>query len=315
MPRVSKIVRFYQAVHLDQQEQSKEIDGDFWGKLHSKLATLDPDDREYTYSFNRYYGEARTPSSWPSPYIYFGRLRPPADTPDTYRPKTGVLGPLQVGDPDDRISEPTFLVPLNRNNQVAVMTPVIGATREAAIESWLSAVLGLTTTGDRIELRPLVDLRVLEKLARRAQGASKLTVAVPAGTPVPVDGGGGQTAQAIAQAAAARTSSMALEQTWSMGYARDSQSTSRLLDAARWITRGRWASRAEVTMLVPREGADGQDDGGVENLRAEQHNLLRDVVTIRASFGVDADKLPDEASVLGAIDRAIARLRKEHPNL
>ena len=298
MPNVRKIVRFYEPIQLDQADRTVAITGSFWGLLSTRVNGLQPAGRQLRHSGTRYAGEARLAVTPAVQYIYVGRLRPAADNPDLYHEGVGITGPLTTPSVDDLLSEPTYMVPFGTQNYVAVMSPKTGGTRVGALDAWLTAMCGLTTTGDRIELRPLVDPALLAKLDE-ADGASRLNVRVQPGAHPPR--GGGIVGEAIRQATSPTTEEMSLELTWSFGNTRGSEGwRGQLLAAAQWVARGDWADKAEVTLQLP--------DGAT--LRTEQHNLLRDAVTLSTSFEVPEGQVPSEQSVLEAIHNAITEFRR-----
>ncbi len=248
-----------------------------------------------------YYGEARVGRTPATPYIYIGRVRSRADQPDGYRRGHGVTGPFTPATPGDLLAEPTIMVPFGTRNYVALMTPMAGATRVAAVQAWMTATMGLVTTGDRLELLPIVDLRVLEKLDQ-AVGASRLTVRIPAGAAgqMPPEGGG-EVGEAIREATHPAGDLLDVEVSYSLGNRRGTGAVrDQVLAAARWIARAGTGTRAEVSIQLP-EG---------EGLRTEVHNVFRDTITAEARFTVPDGEPPSEQSVLTGINEAIEEFRR-----
>jgi hypothetical protein len=298
MATVTKIVRFYEPVKVDQNDNTSRITGDFWGKLHTTLHGKPAKKREHVYAGTLYVGQARQAKVPAVKYVYVGRVREPADNPDTYQ-AGGVIAPLLLGGAGDRLSEPTIMRPFGVNNFVAVMSPVTGGTRSSAIAAWLTSMTGLTRTSDRIELVPLIDPLLAAKL-RDAVGATKLTVRVPPGESPP-SSGGGVLGDAIRAASTPTTEELGLEMTWSFGHATGSVTWRRqVLRAAQWVNRGSWATKAEVNLQL--EEGDG--------IRTEVHNMLEDQVTAQAKFTVTAGQAPSERTVLESINEAVEEFRR-----
>lgn len=301
MTQVSKIVRFYEATKVDQKDKVVTIKGDFWTTLFDKLETQSYEKRVHLYSDTDYYGEAKLGKKPALRYLYAGRLRDRGDWPDTF--DAGIVGDLDL---QGLLVEPTYLVPFGTKNFCAVMTPRFGGISTSALDSWVTAATGLTTSGDRIELRPIIDNAVLTKLNERAVGVTKLSVRVPPGTTIADQSGGGEVGDAIRAATADTTSELYAEMTWSFGHARGSEGwRGKLLEGAQWVAGQNWASKASVSMLLP------EVDGDVETVRSESHDLFRDRVSYGAKFNVAAGEKPSELSVLSAIQNAIDRFNKE----
>jgi hypothetical protein len=294
MARVTKVVKFYEPMLVDQNDNYKRIKGGFWAPLESRLKSRKPKDREHPYSGVDYYGEARVGTRPSISYIYVGRLRPAADHPDTYRPNTGITGPLQPANKGDKISEPTFMVPFGKRNTVAVMSPRTGATRVSALSAWTSAMSGTLKTHDRVELVPVVDSKTLAKI-NGAVGATKLYVRIPDGATIPVTGGG-VVGDAIREAASKSVPGTYIDMTWSFGHARaTADGRGGLLTATRWLARADWTDRVEVNLQLQ----DGDD------LRTEMHAVFHDSVTLRGAFDLPEGRIPSENVVLRSIAEAI----------
>ena len=301
MTQTTKVVRFYEPVLLDQNDVRQPISGTFWTELTARLTGLsDPADRESDFAGVRCYGEARRAQSPAVTYVYVGRLRPPADSPDLYSSHVGITGPLQPPQPDDRISEPTFLLPFGANNYVAVMSPTVGGTRVGALERWTTDMCGLLAQGQRIEFAPLVDQAVLDKVAS-AEAATRLYVRVPAGVIITQEGGG-IVGEAIREASARPVEGAYLDLTWSFGHAKGSPSgRSALLTAVRWLSSNRFTDKVEVSLQMP--------DG--DGLRSEAHDLFRDRITFKGRFDVPEGQVPAEQQVLAAILECIEEFRRQ----
>lgn len=304
----TKLVRFFEPTRVDQNDNVKAIGTTFWKTLLGKLGQQPHTARMFGYAGTDYYGEAKLGKSPAIAYLYAGRLRDRDDWPDNFDAKSGQVTPLQL---PGLLVEPTFVVPFGTKNYCAVMTPRLGGIRPTALESWLTAACGLTTTGDRIELRPLIDTGLAAKLHQQAVGVTKLSVRFPAGTDltnVHVDGDdGGDVGEAIQAAAQGTTAEMSAEVVFSLGHSRGNASArQRLLRAARWVASHAYADKATVSMLLPQTDADG------ETLRSETHNLIKDRIAYRVPLPSLDGQAPTEESVLRAIQEAIDQYRLEH---
>jgi hypothetical protein len=300
MAQITKVVKFYEPLSVDQNDKRKGFKDGFWSALAKKLNNAQPAGREHTYSNITYYGESRTAKRPAAEYVYVGRLRPPADHPDTYRPGSGITGPLQPVNKGDRISEPTYLLPFGTKNYVSVMSPVTGATRVGALDSWLNAMAGSLQTSNRIELAPIIDRKTFDKL-KDAIGATKLYVRIPDGVTVP-QSGGGRVGDAIREAAAKRIPGAYVDITWSFGHARGTDANRRgMLNAVRWIANAGWAEKVEVNLQIPE--ADGY--------RTEFHEILLDRVTLRGEFDVPDGQVPSERAVLTSMTETIEQFRRQ----
>lgn len=301
MGKVSKVVKFYEPIIFDQDDRPQPIDKEFWRTLHRHLTDMPTAAREVQLHGVAYTGEARTAIAPAEKYFYVGRLRPPGDAPDNYRPGVGITGPVAMQSPTDRFSEPTIILPFGTQNYAAIMSPRHGFTRVETLSSWIAqAGLNLGSSGDRFELSPLVDHQVLDKL-NRADGASKLYVRVPPDADIPSTGGG-QLGDALRGAAQSAPPGSYVDLTWSFGHARATSSDRGiLLRAARWLTGGAWTEKAEVSLQLP----DAED-----GFRTEVHALFKDRITLTARFEVDESEVPSEEQVLRSMLQTIQEFRR-----
>lgn len=294
MSKISKIVRFFEPLILDGQGQQQTISSDFWQLTWTHVDQLPLEERIHRHNSVRYIGDARRSMSPAMPWLYVGRLRPASDHPDGFRPGHGIMGPLQPAQSGDEISEPTFIVPFGSHNYVAVMSPTSGGTRIPAVERWLNLALELHHTGRLLNLLPLVDRSVLEKM-ENSPGASRLHVRVAPGVEVPPDLPG-QMMRAVHEASTVAPNDMYTELTWSAGRRKSSaQSAADLLLSTRSVWSGGWAEKAEVNLQV-------EDEHG---FRTEVHRLVNDRISIKAAFDVPENQPPSEESVLKGIQAAI----------
>jgi hypothetical protein len=301
VPKMKKTVRFYEPVKVDQDDIEKTIKPGFWPELRKAISDRPLKDRWCWVGVSRYLGTAKIPKRPATPYLNVGRLRPKADWPDTVNMSTGEEAPLPLVD-DGMLRENSYLVPFGAGNLVAVMGPVAGRLSISAMERWLTDACGLTTTEERIELRPQVDADMLTKLNQRAIGVSMLSVKVPRGVRFESsgDGDGGVVGRAITAASMSTTDELGLALRWSFGHGPKEERWRRhLLQTARWVVNAFGPNEVEMSMLLP--------DG--DKLRTETHNLFKDQVAAYAEFEVPEDEQPSEESVLAAINRAIDDFR------
>jgi hypothetical protein len=301
---VSKRVRFYEAVKLNQRDTRLPIANGFWTTFAEELEAKDPADREHQFNRVVYVGEAKSPVSPATPYIQVSRVRSPSEQLDRYNPETGRVEPLEFDNPSDRVAEPTYIVPFGLHNYVAVMSPAIRATRPEAIDSWLTEMCGLTLTENRVELRPIIDENTLSKILN-ARGATKLNLRVEKDSVIP--SGGGIMGNAVREAALQTTDETTLEMTWSFGHSKGSLSAKeKLLEAAQWIAQGGFTEKAAVSIEV--EGPDGE-------FKSELHNIFMDRVTKTIQFEVDEGSRPSDTTVLLAIVEAIQEFNRSSTNV
>lgn len=298
---MSKVVKFYEPVLFDQQDEPQLFNHDFWTNALEKLGGLPTSDREYSRNGTTYCGEARVARSPAARYLYVGRLRPPADSPDNYRPGVGIVGPAATPEPEDQFSEPTIILPFGTNNYVAVMSPRHGSTRVETLSAWLSEVaLNLDQKDTRFELVPIVDEGVANKLMS-ADGVTRLYVRIPPDAVVPASGGG-ELGNALRQAAQSAQPGMYVDVTWSYGHSKgESPGRHSLLTLARWVAKSGWTNRAEVSMQVEDEAT---------GLRTEAHALFNDKITLQTTFEVEEGRVPSEETVLRALNQAIQEFRR-----
>lgn len=58
MPEVTKLVRFFEPMVVDGQDQQKTIGSDFWRETWDRVSQLAANHRVHTYNLVRFYGEA-----------------------------------------------------------------------------------------------------------------------------------------------------------------------------------------------------------------------------------------------------------------
>ncbi|PZS40261.1 MAG: hypothetical protein DLM62_03825 [Pseudonocardiales bacterium] len=113
--------------------------------------------------------------------------------------------------------------------------------------------------------------------------------------------GGGQIGRAAREARQVSTETD-LTLKWSLANRKGKRdTTSGLLEAARWIGDS-WAKSAEVSL-------DVTDDAG--DSHREHYNLIKDRFTIRAQFEAPDDQHCSESSVIGGITDAIEEFSRQ----
>ena len=229
---MSKIVRFYEPIHVDMKGTIRPLTSQFWTELRNSLSQLPHKDRESEYRGSIYYGEAKRARRPALPYLHIGRLRDRSDWPNTYEPDTGEIADLELATPELVLVERTYLVPFGSHDLVAIVSP-LGAASFQAIQRWLTEMCDLTLSDSLIELRPFIDEAVIRKLNERAVGVTKLSVPVPSDAEVEQQGGG-QVGRALRNAVNDNTPDLTISMKWSFERTRGSDAGRRgLLEAAR----------------------------------------------------------------------------------
>lgn len=177
MTTLQKTVRFYDTVLIDKDDERKLVEPDFWPTALSKLSSTDLAGRSATLFGVDYFGMSVSPVRPALPHLQIERIRDLAEQLNRANVANGDVEPLDFDDPDDRVSEPTYLVPFGRHGSVAVMSPAVQGTRSETISRWLTIVLGLVPRGYSLELVPVVDPDVLQRIMA-AEGAVMLEVHV-----------------------------------------------------------------------------------------------------------------------------------------
>jgi hypothetical protein len=302
---ISKVVRFFEPVRITSADKRIKFKAGFWGDLTTELTKLGYKDRQYHYSGYDYYGTARTGVAPALPYFYIGRLRPHSDWPDTFDQSSGTEGDLQVGNKNIVLMEPTFLVPFGTQNYVAMLSPLAGGSRTEALDTWLTGVSGLQQQGERIELTPLINRKVLLRL-QAATGVTKLEFHVmPDEAPPP--SGGGVIGDSVRAAVEARGSvGMAINLSWSFSQGRgDQEGRGTLLEGAKWLVQQHFSDRARASMLLEKT------DGNRIVTTRESHELFEDKVAFPVKLVTQGDNKPDEKTILSAAQTAIDKFRAQ----
>lgn len=298
---MKKTVRFYQLKHIASTTVESEITDapeNFWTALHDQVLKIDAIDRRVNVRSRVIYGEAKTSPNPAQRYFYIGGLRSRAEWPDSLSAESGSIGELRPEDDNISLVEPAYVVPFGYSNQIAMLNMSAGSPRVAALESWVTAVVGRNGYQGVFTLLPIINSRVQQRLAE-AVGATKFTVKVQQSTPIPEYGGG--TVGQAARAAKAVSTETDIELGWSLANRKGSSDTKgSLLAAARWI-RDDWVKSASVNLELP--------DG--EHFKRLKYDLIKEQFTSTQRFEIRSDSSPSELSVLTGINQAIESFRAE----
>lgn len=300
MAQISKVVRFYEPQLIDQQDQATTIEPGFWTEIRKAVEQADAKQRTVTYSGVEYYGRAAVGSSPAVRYLYIGRKRPRADWPDYLNEELDEVSDLPLAIMG-KLLERAYIVPFGTGNSVACMPPFGARMSMSAVDRWLTHLAGATATEHRIELVPIIDEAVMEKLAD-AEGVTRLNVRFSADTRLPPRAPGeGQVERGLRAAEQMATDSRTAELTLSYGRSRaDAAGRKTLLKLTRMVTRAENLDKAEATMLLP--------DG--DGLKSEAHDLLKDKIATTVKIDAEADAPATESSVLSAMQEAIQAFRE-----
>ena len=300
MATIQKTVRFYEPRLVDQQDQSTSIESGFWRSIRDASDGASPQQRTVSYQGVQYWGKARTAQSPAISYIHIGRKRPRADWPDFLEAESDDPEALALS-ATGALLERSYLVPFGTRNYVACMPPFGGRLSVKAMERWLTTLAGHDGSGNRIELFPIVDEAVADKLAD-AVGVTRLQVKFSTDTelPPPEEGSISEVERAVRAAETSAQGSRTAEVILSYGHSRgDEEGRAGLLATAKMLARARNLEKAELTLLLE------QDD----TFKTEWHNLLKDTITARVEVSTDQDLPATEESVLTGINEAIQQFR------
>jgi hypothetical protein len=296
MATVDKIVRFYDTVLIDQGEQRLSVEDDFWNQLLAAFGRWGLAARSGKISGVDYIGRSVSPVRPALPHLQVERIRDLADQLNRSNLVNGAVTPLNFEDPNDRVSEPTFIVPFGSLGRVAVMSPAVQGTRPETLSRWLTLVLDLSTRGYSLELVPVVDPAILSKIDG-AQGAVMLEVHVDAGAQIPPTGGGA-VGDAFRSAQQQRLQDARMEFRWSLDRAGGNPNVRDALRAgARWVVRNSFSTSAKVKL------ADVDANGKL--VRDDVRDLFEDRITKSVSFQSTAAQRADDETILSAVGNAI----------
>lgn len=296
--QTTKIVRFYDPVLLDQNNQETEFKDGLWIKLEGLLAPMPVGKRTVRFNAADYYGFCKVSKAPAARYFKVGRQRTRADQPETVNTSSGSESPLALP-PDEKLFEPTFLLPFGTKNRVSVLGQTFSAPRVSAVERWLTMVLGYDTTDKSVRLRPVIDAKLAQKLADSV-GVTVLEVAFPRGSQefsLPGQKRPGTVRSAIEEVAHSTDESGAGTR-WSFGHSTPNPRKSQeFLRAARELfQRQSQLETLKVNLQLPL--ADG-------SYRTEQIDLLEERITEQATYVVPDDQPVDDSSVLTGMNESI----------
>lgn len=194
--------------------------------------------------------------------------------------------------------DPTYVLPFGGSNQVAVLSMSFASPRISTIESWVTTVLAQDGWKGEFTLIPIINRHVAQRL-EQAVGATVFRVKVEQDARIPSEGGG-RVGRAAREARAVSTETD-IELGWSLGNRAGNVATkAALLDAARWI-RETWVKKAEVSLEIP--------DG--DSVRRKKYDLVREQFTATQKFVINADRRPNESSVLTGMNEAVESFNAE----
>lgn len=292
----TKTVKFYRPVLVHQDGSREEPNDDFWSGVHAYITSLDAGARGVNFRGASFFGEAAVGRARAYSFIRIGRVRYRADWPETIDPD-GNVAELSLDDRD--IFEGGYVVPFGAETRVAVMGPVRGLVSVSAIEWWLGQALGLALTDVSLELVPEVDPTLARKL-NEAIGVSRLSVHLPKGTVLEMDADS-QVEQAFRAAHEASDDDLNVDLTFSFGHQRPTANKAGMLKrAAQRIAESGAAERVDVSLVLE------NPDGGY---KVEQHELIRDRVSVTVQFDVEDDGRLSADEILDAVHAAIAAFR------
>lgn len=301
MPKTQKTVRFYDTVLIDKDDVHHAVQSDFWPGILDRLARWDLPARSDKVFGVDYFGRSVSPRRPALPHLQIERIRDLAERLNRSNVANGDVRPLGFADPNDRVSEPTYVVPFGQHGRVAVMSPAVQGTRSETISRWLTAVLGLVKAGYSLELVPVVDPDVLQRILN-AEGAVMLEVHVDAGAAIPSTGGGAVgDAFRNAQQQALDDTRMVLR--WSLGRSGGNSSVRETLrQGALWVVENIFTSKAKVKL------ADIDGDGKL--VRDEERSIFKDRITKKVSFDTTAGQRASDEDILTAVGDAIKEFNK-----
>lgn len=297
MTKVSKVVRFYRPMLIDENDVVKPFPPGFWKALRKLVEQLDRDQRRIPHSGSQYRGESAIGTSPALRYFRVGRLRAAADWPDVVD-DLDVVTPLQVR---GKLLENAYMVPFGgEKNQIAVMNPIRGLVPLTAIESWISHMLELPMKGQSVELQPIVDQKVLKKL-KGAEAVASLKVRIPYDRDLDLPDSGSVVQNAIAGVQEAANDELDVEVKFSFGRRTPTRGMGKKLQkVAEALAASGGPDKIDVSLVL--EDGDG--------FKREHHDLLRDEIAESAVFWGDADHQFSVDEILEAMSQAITAFRK-----
>jgi hypothetical protein len=301
MTNVRKIVRFFDTVATDEENVRGPVQDNFWTDLIDAMGGWSYQEREFPVAGVKYFGIGQRPSAPGLPHVQVGRVRDLSEQLERYNLSDGSVQPLEFDDPDDRVAEPTYIVPFGLRGRVAIMSPAVRATRAETLGRWLTGVCELVPLGRSIDLVPVVDPEIVAKIIN-ASGAVMLQVHVDAGAEVP-DAGGGSLGDAFRDAKHQSLEEMDLTVRWSLGRSNGSESAREAIqNAALWVAQGGFSSKAEVRIV-------SEDDDG--QIKRDLHQIFDDRIAKSVEFFVPEGERASDEVILDAIANAIRQFRDD----
>lgn len=301
MATIKKTVRFYDTVLIDDKDVRKSVEPDFWMTVVDAFEKWDLKARSGKVFEVDYFGRSVSPKRPALPHLQIERIRDLAEQLNRSNLVNGDVEPLDFEDPDDRVSEPTYLVPFGTHGRVSVMSPAVQGTRSETISRWLTLVLGLVTKGYSLELVPVIDPDVLKKIMD-ADGAVMLEVHVDAGVSVPA-AGGGPVGDAFRNAQHQSLDEARMVFRWSLDRAGGTRPVrDALRKGALWVVRNTFSSNAKVKL------ADIDDEGRL--VRDEERSIFKDRITKNVTFQTAAGQRATDEAILTAVGQAIVEFNK-----
>lgn len=302
--KIKKDVRFYDVVLEETDDDGNPVErvaaSDFWNEVFDAIEQLrDHNDRIARINRVRYFGTISTPRRPAIRHLQVGRVRDLSDHLERTNLVTGEVSPLRFDDPNERVSEPTFVVPVTGTGRVAILSPG-KATRQETIASWLTRVLDLVPQGKEIKFRAVVDPDALARIIG-AQGAVSVEFNVDADQPIPNQGGDLSVFDAVESLRSAGPSAGTMSVKFALGYEGTAADRNLIQRMALWVAQGGFARRGEVGLVI-------EDEHG--NIRRETHKIFEDQIVETVSYEVDEDSESNEELVLDAIAKAIRDFRR-----
>jgi hypothetical protein len=301
MATVEKIVRFYDTVLIDDKDQRLNVSPDFWSQLLTAVAGWNLASRSGNVSDVDYIGRSVSPKKPALPHLQVERIRALTEQLNRSNVGSGDVAPLDFDDPDDRVSEPTFIVPFGAHGRVAVMSPAVQGTRPETLSRWLTLILELVPKGFSLDLVPVVDPEILAKIDG-AEGAVMLEVHLEPGAQIPATGGG-PVGDAFRSAQQQALQDARMEFRWSLDRSGGTQPVrDALRRGARWVVNHSFSTSAKVKL------ADTDANGKL--LRDVARDLFEDRITKDVKFTTkDGERTTDEV-ILNAVALAIQEFNR-----
>lgn len=289
-----KKVRFYDAILVLEDGKEVPVPSSFWTDLIDKLPKWTASGRQFPVHGVKYFGMGHRPVSF-LPHIVVDRVRSNSEQLNRMNQVTGNKSPLAFGDPNDRVSEPTYVVPFGAHGRVAVMSPAMRPTRIETIAQWLTGVCSMATKGHSLQFRPVVNPDTIERLLD-ADGALALDVSIASDSPIPE--GGGVVAEAMRKAQAGALDGTTVKISWSLGHSYgDPTIRDALKSGAMWIAKNGFTRKAKVKML--------ESDADGKFVRDQMRSIFSDEVVQTISFVVPDDQRVPEETLLAEIGKSI----------